>query len=109
MSSLNLFVAFCNLGCALVAIPLAIPLCRRKIRMNGFYGVRLARSFESDELWYRINEYGGRRLILWSFGLIGFGVLSFFVTSRPWLIALAFAPLLYVIPCIESYVYARRL
>jgi hypothetical protein len=109
MPPLSLPVALCNLGCGLVAIALAVPLWRRKIRMNGFYGVRFARSFESDELWYRINEHGGWRLILWSLPVIGCGALALFVTSEAWLIALAFAPGLYVIPCVESYVYARRL
>lgn len=107
--ALAITVCLSNVACALIAGGLAVPLVRRRVKMNGYYGVRFARSFESDELWYRINEYGGRRLLLWSIPILALGLVALFVSSEAWLVTLAFAPMLYIIPCIESYVFARRL
>jgi uncharacterized membrane protein len=45
-----------------VVVGISIPLILRRIPMNGFYGVRLPKSFVSDANWYAINAYGGRIL-----------------------------------------------
>ena len=46
----------------LVVSGISIPLILRRIPMNGFYGVRIPKSFVSDANWYAINAYGGRVL-----------------------------------------------
>lgn len=109
MQALPIIVGISNVFCALVALALAIPLARRRVPMNTWYGVRFPRSFESEELWYRINEFGGRLMIRWSLLLLLIGIGSFFVRSEPLGIALAFAPLLFIVPCIQSFRYASRL
>jgi len=43
----------------LLAGGLAIPLIKEKVKMNHLYGVRFAKSFESEENWYRKNKKGG--------------------------------------------------
>jgi uncharacterized membrane protein len=48
----------------LVVTGISIPLIKRKIPMNGFYGVRIPKSFVSDSNWYAINAYGGRILAI---------------------------------------------
>jgi hypothetical protein len=105
----NVIVGIVNLAVAAIALGLAIPLARRRVAMNRVYGVRFARSFESDELWYTINEYGGRRTIGWSLVLAAMGVASFFASSVPALVLLSFAPLILVVPCIQAYRFAQRL
>jgi hypothetical protein len=56
-------------------IALAIPLIRRKVKRNIWYGYRISiYVFEDDEIWYRVNETGGKHLasigvwmIVWGF------------------------------------------
>ena len=108
MENPNIIVAAANVGSALLFIALAIPLVRGKVRMNRLYGVRFRKSFESDELWYKINRYGGWRLIQWSVVLLVLGL------AAPWLqgdlvLPLAFAPLLVLVPCWQSNRYAKSL
>lgn len=113
MTVANLILGLSNTLCALLAIALAVPLLRRRIGRNALYGIRFAKSFQSDQLWYDINEYGARRMILWSVLLLGIGLASFFLPleGRDGLgLALALAPVvIYLIPCMESYRYASRL
>lgn len=52
-----------NIIVAVLLIILAIPLYYKKISMNGWYGVKLKKSFTSDELWYRINQQWAVRAI----------------------------------------------
>ena len=96
----------------LLCIGLSIPLVRGRIGRNGFYGVRFPESFQSDEAWYAINRFGGKRLIVWSIPLIAVGIVSFFLPLRSHVgltLTLGFAPLAFiVIPAIESWRFARR-
>jgi hypothetical protein len=106
-----------TIGCgwtvsSLVIIGLAIPLVRRRIGPNAFYGVRFAESFRSEDAWYAINRYGGRRLIMWAIPLLFVGLVSFFLPLKghPDLcILMGFAPLVFVLlPAWESWRFARR-
>lgn len=108
----NVLLGISNVVCALLAILLARPLVQHRIRPNAFYGVRFAKAFESDETWYAVNEYGARRLILWSCVLLAVGVATFFVPLDRyprWTLPLALAPLLFLVPALESYRFLRRL
>jgi uncharacterized membrane protein len=49
---------------AVVLVALALPLVRRRVPRNRWYGVRLPESFASDEAWFDINAYGGRCLMI---------------------------------------------
>jgi len=68
-----------NIGTALLLIVLSVPLAKRKIKMNYFYGVRIRKAFESEENWFTINEYGGKQLIIWSTPMFLVGLLCFLV------------------------------
>jgi len=63
---------------ALLLIAFSIPLALGSIKMNPLYGVRIKKAFESEENWYKINKYGGRRLIFWSIVLICISIASLF-------------------------------
>ncbi|WP_254510169.1 SdpI family protein [Anatilimnocola floriformis] len=96
----------------LLCIGLAIPLVYKRVPRNAFYGVRFPESFQSDEAWFAINRYGGKRLIIWSIPTISSGIVSFFLPlqANPSLaLALAFLPLVFVlIPAWESWRFARQ-
>ncbi|MFA5187717.1 MAG: SdpI family protein [Patescibacteria group bacterium] len=67
-------------GC--VCIALGLPLMKRKIKMNRWYGVRIPKSFQSEENWFKINEYGGRQLVMWSVLLLAWGLLCFAIPMK---------------------------
>jgi len=108
MSSLTTITAMADLVIAVIAIALSVPLVLGKVGMNPLYGVRFPRSFESDELWYRINRYGGRRLIVWSIAvaLVALGALAW-PAILGWLAPLA--PLFYIVAGVEAWRYTRSL
>lgn len=108
----NVLLGITNCGCALLAIGLAWPLLRRRIGPNAFYGVRFPKAFRSEQTWYDANEYGARRLIRWSGVLLAVGIATFFVPleeHRRWTLPFALAPLLFLVPAIESWLWLRRL
>ena len=55
-------------GSGLLLTILAVPLIRRKIKPNGLYGFRTKTTMENPKLWYKVNEYSGRRLLVAGIG-----------------------------------------
>jgi SdpI/YfhL protein family len=87
----QLRVASSLLIVGLVTLCVSLPLLYRKVRMNRFYGIRIAQAFVSEERWYEINEYGGRLLARCSWPIILSGIIGFFVPSSLFLGYLAVA------------------
>ncbi len=111
MDLIAVILGISNLICGLVSVLLALPLLQGKVKRNIFYGVRFPEAFRSEEAWLDINRYGAKRLIVWSMPLIGIGVVTFFLplNTHVWAIVLiALAPLVVLVPAIESWLYARR-
>jgi len=75
----NIIFGVINITSALVIMGVSIPLVKQKIKMNRWYGIRIKKSFESEDNWYRINEYGGKQLIAWSIPLTILGFICFLV------------------------------
>ena len=50
----------------------AFPLTLGKIPRNRFYGFRLAKTLENDEIWYRANKVAGRSMLVAA--LVGIGI-----------------------------------
>ena len=112
MGVFNIIFGFTNLFVGGVLLALALPLAKGKVKMNHFYGVRFKKSFESEEHWYEINRYGGQLLVYWSIAIMGIGLVCFVVPIAVggvlfWVFSLA--PLLVIIPAVQSYRYAQRL
>lgn len=47
---------------------LSVPLILHKIPPNGLYGFRIPSTLENPELWYKVNAYAGRRLLVVGLG-----------------------------------------
>ena len=47
---------------------LSVPLIKHKIPPNGLYGFRVRSTVENPELWYKVNEYAGWRLLVTGLG-----------------------------------------
>ena len=109
----NIILGISNCIIGLLMLLLFIPLKKGLIKMNFVYGVRFQKSFESDELWYKINEFGANRFMKWSLLLFIIGIVAFFISfnNNIFLILIfASAPLLVILPpTIETYLYAKQL
>ena len=104
--------ALSNIFVGVLIIAVSIPLQKNKIRMNCWYGMRFRKSFESNENWYKINEYGARKMILWSIVIIVIGILTFLVpleTRGSFSLAIRCAPLILIIPVIQTWLFAKKL
>jgi uncharacterized membrane protein len=51
-------------GGGLLLCVLSVPLLRRKVPSNGWYGVRLPATLRDEALWYRANAYAGKCLLV---------------------------------------------
>jgi hypothetical protein len=98
---------------AIICAAVCIPLIRGDVKMNGCYGVRFKKSFESEENWYKINKYGGRCLVAWSGVLLLIGIAEFLIPYNPKdtfrTVLSTCAPGILLIPCIQAYLYAKKL
>lgn len=48
----------------ILLVLLSIPLYFEKIKPNGLYGFRVRKTIEKPEIWYPVNKYGARWLML---------------------------------------------
>jgi uncharacterized membrane protein len=60
---------FLFVGTSLLLTLLAIPMVAGKIPPNPWYGFRTRASLEDPELWYKVNRYSGRWLLV--IGVLG--------------------------------------
>ena len=96
----------------LVLIILSIPLISSKVSRNNLYGIRIGKSFESDENWYVINRYGGTVLLVVGILVSALGISYALVgdVSTMLEIILLFLPIvLIMLGCIIAYLHARNL
>lgn len=108
----SLLLGLSSLIVGLVVVLISIPMARGKVAMNHTYGVRLAKSFESEENWDRLNRYGGRQLIFGGIALMLLGITFFFLDmdSNPdYVILLGLTPLLLLIPALRIASYAKKM
>jgi len=59
--SLGFMIRFAAIGVLLVG--LSIPLIRRCVKRNRWYGFRTSRTLADDRIWYEANAYAGRLLL----------------------------------------------
>jgi UDP-N-acetylmuramyl pentapeptide phosphotransferase/UDP-N-acetylglucosamine-1-phosphate transferase len=59
---------------------LAIPLIKRKIKMNSWYGIRIPQTTQSENIWYEVNEIMGKYIFSWG---IFISILSLYFILNP--------------------------
>lgn len=79
MDAVGIVIGASWIFAGLMCCGMAVPLMKGKVERNSYYGMRFAKSLESDEAWFAINRYGGRRMFLWSLPLIVIGMVSLFL------------------------------
>jgi hypothetical protein len=100
------------LASGLMFAAISVPLIRRKIPMNRFYGFRVRAAFASQKRWYAINEYSGRVLARWAFLPILTGVVGLFLPEKSFVVYSSAAAFLLVcsavIPTVLTLRWIRR-
>ena len=51
-------------GIGVVSIVSGLPLARRRVRPNRWYGLRIPATFADEHVWYEANAACGRDLVL---------------------------------------------
>jgi hypothetical protein len=51
-------------GIAVLSVVVGLPLARRRIPRNRWYGLRIPATFADDHVWYEANAVTGRDLIV---------------------------------------------
>lgn len=59
---------------------LAIPLIRKKVKINSWYGIRVPKTMESEAVWYEVNAVVGRYIFF--FGIL-ISVLTLYFIMNP--------------------------
>ena len=67
------------IGAAFVV--LGVPLMRRRVPRNGWYGFRIGATLRDDEIWYVVNERGGRHLVILGGTLIAVALIGLLFTG----------------------------
>jgi uncharacterized membrane protein len=73
----TLLILFTGSGLLLAAI--SVPLMRRKIGPNPLYGFRVKRTREDPAVWYPVNAYAAKRLLVVGVVISVSAILLFFV------------------------------
>jgi hypothetical protein len=112
MNHENMLLAITNISSGAIFIAISMPLLKRKVKMNKWYGFRIPKAFQSEENWFRINAYGARKLIVWSVPMILMGILCLFIPLTD-LTVLIFGSgpiaLFASIAIIQTLLYARKM
>ncbi|MEM1128713.1 MAG: hypothetical protein AAGI71_18865 [Bacteroidota bacterium] len=108
MDLASLIVGLTLIATAVVVLVLAWLLARGRWSPSAWHRARLEATGGTDETWHRVRRYAGRRFMMWSIPVLLAGAAAWWVPAQAaaWLV---FAPVLYVVPCIEAVRYARRL
>jgi hypothetical protein len=68
-----------NVIAGLVLAGISVPLIRRKIGPNPFYGFRVRKTLSNPEVWYAANAYAAKWLFGIGLGTVAVAVALFFV------------------------------
>jgi uncharacterized membrane protein len=66
----------------LLLASLSVPLILYKIPPNGLYGFRVRSTMENEQLWYKVNAYAGRRMLVVGLGIALASIILFYTTSQ---------------------------
>jgi hypothetical protein len=94
-----------------VLCALSIPLIAGKIGPNGLYGFRVQATLQNATLWFKVNRYAGKRLlvtgILTVLATLGFYFLPGIGVDAYALACLAVFSLAFTIAIVQSILYLR--
>jgi hypothetical protein len=108
MAGVNIKTAITLTIVGIIVIAVCIPLYLGKIKMNRAYGFRIAKAFESEENWLKINKYGAALLMCWGVFVIIAGAVCLFIEPQSVLTAAKITFLSIIIPLVLTFRYGNR-
>lgn len=112
MDALALIIGFSWTLAGLLCLTLSVSLAVGRVPRNALYGFRVRESLASDNAWFAINRFAGKRAAICSFATIGWGVVVCFMPlagNEALALFLGLAPLAFVgIPCLQTWRFAKR-
>jgi uncharacterized membrane protein len=64
---------------SVLLVGLSIPLILGKIKPNPLYGFRVSQTLENPDLWYAVNRYAGKRLVVAGLAIMVGSVILYFI------------------------------
>lgn len=58
---------------------LALPLIKRKVKINSWYGIRIPQTMENEKVWFKVNSIMGKYLFV--LGIFISGLSLYFVLN----------------------------
>ena len=105
-------------GLSILLMALSIPMIRRRVKPNAWYGFRIPLTLNDPDIWYPANRYAGQLLLAYALVLlvVTFG-LPFFLSNLPeesatdvYALSVAVVALAGLVPVVVlSLRYARKL
>ena len=97
----------------LLAVIIAVPLIKRKVKPNWIYGFRVPQTLSDPAVWYAVNAHFGRRLLVTGLATalaaaLLFDVPSLDVDSYAWALLAVFA-LFFSVGLVQSWRYMQSL
>jgi uncharacterized membrane protein len=89
---------------------LSVPLILHKIPPNGLYGFRSRSTLDNPQLWYKVNTYAGKRLLVTGLGTSTAAIILYYTTSNVEeyaLSCLGFFLALFLWMMVTSFLYLR--
>jgi hypothetical protein len=68
-----------------------VALLFARVGPNRFYGIRIAKAYESTEMWYKVNRIGAKIFLGYGAVMLAVEVVAAFISTN---LRLTFAPLL---------------
>ena len=85
MSTGSSFLPAVSLIMGALFVVLAVPLIRRRVPPNHWYGLRVPATFADERVWYEANARAGRELLALGAGAMALGVVLYLVPMPSWL------------------------
>lgn len=72
----SVFIIYFGVGFLFVGI--SLPLIKRKVKPNNWYGVRLPQTMNNEKIWYEVNEISGRHLCIFGLAICLLTIILYF-------------------------------
>ncbi len=63
----------------MLLVALSLPLIFKIVRPNPIYGFRVAKSIDNPEIWYAVNSYSGKRILVAGVSILIAAVLFYWI------------------------------
>ena len=68
-------------GSGLLLVGISIPMIQRRVKPNYWYGFRTRRTLNDPAIWYDVNAYAGKRLLISGVITTIAAIMLYFVTG----------------------------